>query len=157
VSRPRPNRRCASRSRGWKRGSGRISQPPTLGAGLEKQAAEHETRLAGIDQALRAEIAAVGERVGSRLDAHDIRGAGLEKQVSEHEIRLASSGNAANAVALRLAGIEQALKTHSSSIESLESAIAQTDDLVERVVEALDSLERSLAEQNDIKVSVRNN
>jgi eukaryotic-like serine/threonine-protein kinase len=180
----------------------RIDAHDSRGAGLERQAAEHEARLAAsnesanstaaklnqTEQALRAEVAALEARLGSRLDtsheavhstsskineteqalrsavaalearldsridAHDTRSEGLERMSAEHQTRLAATGDAAVVVSARLAAIDQALKTHSSSIESLESAIAQTDDLVERVVEALDSLERSFAEQNEIKV-----
>ena len=85
------------------------------------------------DEVLRTEIAALEARLGSRLDA---------------------SGDAAIATSARLAAIDQAIKAHTGSLQSLESAIAQTDDLVERVVEALDSLERSVAEQNEIKAAI---
>jgi len=40
-------------------------------------------------------------------------------------------------VAADLNGIEQSLKAHAAAIESARTATAQTDDLVERVVEAL--------------------
>lgn len=41
------------------------------------------------------------------------------------------------------------LKAQSSAIDSARTAMAQTDDLVERVVEALDSLQASLLEQSE--------
>ena len=107
--------------------------------------AAHATsaKLGETEQALRAEVAALEARLAARADVHEKRGTELEKQAAEHDSRLASAG--------------QTLRTHGSSIESLESAIAQTDDLVERVVEALDSLERSFAEQHEIKaVAARN-
>jgi hypothetical protein len=116
--------------------------------------AVHSTssRINETEQALRSAVAALEARLASRIDAHDTRSEGLEKLSVEHQTRLAAMDDAAVVVSARLSAIDQALKTHSSSIQSLESAIAQTDDLVERVVEALDSLERSFAEQNEIKV-----
>jgi predicted nucleic acid-binding Zn-ribbon protein len=43
--------------------------------------------------------------------------------------------------------LEAQLKEHAAAIESSRSAAAQTDDLVERVVEALESLQSSILEQ----------
>jgi hypothetical protein len=138
------------------------------------------------EQALRAEIAALEARLASRVDAGENRAVEQEarlasyidatekraaeqdakleshvdatgKRAAEQDARLAAAGDAAIALTSRLAGIDQTLKVHGCSIESLESAIAQTDDLVERVVEAFDSLERSVTEQNELRfVAARN-
>jgi len=96
-----------------------------------------------IEHSLRAEIAALEARLDSRLEVCESRNASVQKQAADQETRLA--------------GVDHALKAHSSSIESLESAVAQTDDLVERVVEAFDALERSLTEQNELKLAVGSN
>ena len=44
---------------------------------------------------------------------------------------------------------EETLKTQSAAIESVRAAIAQTDDLVERVVEALVSLQTTALKHSD--------
>jgi len=46
-----------------------------------------------------------------------------------------------------IAQLEAQLKEHAAAIESSRTAAAQTDDLVERVVEALESLQSSILEQ----------
>jgi predicted nucleic acid-binding Zn-ribbon protein len=43
---------------------------------------------------------------------------------------------------------EQTLKTQASAIESARTAMAQTDDLVERVVEALESLQSTVLDHS---------
>jgi predicted nucleic acid-binding Zn-ribbon protein len=48
-----------------------------------------------------------------------------------------------------LEGLERSLQDHSASVESTRTAMAQTDDLVERVVEALESLQTIVLEQSD--------
>ena len=48
-----------------------------------------------------------------------------------------------------LVDLEQSLKTQSTAIESARTAMSQTDDLVERVVEALESLQMSVMEQGE--------
>jgi len=50
-------------------------------------------------------------------------------------------------VAADLVDIEQSLKVQSAAIESSRTAMSQTDDLVERVVEVLESLQTSVLEQ----------
>jgi len=52
-------------------------------------------------------------------------------------------------VAEDLLAFEEKLKTQTSAIDSARTAIAQTDDLVERVVEALESLQSAVLEQTD--------
>jgi hypothetical protein len=50
-------------------------------------------------------------------------------------------------VAADLVDIEQSLKVQSAAIESSRTAMSQTDDLVERVVEVLESLQTTVLEQ----------
>jgi hypothetical protein len=122
-----------------------------LEARLAARADAGENRVTEQEVRLASHIEAMGKRAAdqdAKLDAHVEATA---KRAGEHEAQLALSNEAAAAVSARLAGIDQTLRTQGGSIESLESAIAQTDDLVERVVEALDSLERSVAEQNEVR------
>jgi eukaryotic-like serine/threonine-protein kinase len=50
-------------------------------------------------------------------------------------------------VAADLVDIEQSVKGHTAAIDSARTAMSQTDDLVERVVEALESLQTALLDQ----------
>jgi hypothetical protein len=52
-------------------------------------------------------------------------------------------------VAADLVDIEQNVKTHTAAIDSARTAMSQTDDLVERVVEALESLQTAVLDQTD--------
>jgi hypothetical protein len=52
-------------------------------------------------------------------------------------------------VAADLVDIEQSLKVESAAIESSPTAMSQTDDLVERVVEVLESLQTTVLEQTE--------
>jgi hypothetical protein len=54
-----------------------------------------------------------------------------------------------DAVAADLSGMEQTLATHGAAIDSARTAMAQTDDLVERVVEALELLQSSVLDQRE--------
>jgi uncharacterized protein (DUF3084 family) len=47
---------------------------------------------------------------------------------------------------------ERSLKSHAATIESVRTAMAQTDDLVERVVEALESLQSVVLDHSDERV-----
>lgn len=52
-------------------------------------------------------------------------------------------------VAADLVDIEQGVKAHTAAIDSARTAMSQTDDLVERVVEALESLQTALLDQSE--------
>jgi eukaryotic-like serine/threonine-protein kinase len=112
---------------------------------FQKQAADHEAKIASSGEAAAALL--------HRLEAGDIKAAEFQKHIAEHEAKIASSGEAAAILSRRLDAVDQTLKHHGSSLQSLESAITQTDDLVERVVEAFDSLEKSLG-QDETKTAV---
>ena len=53
-----------------------------------------------------------------------------------------------------LNGIEQSLTTHAAAIDSARTAMAQTDDLVERVVEALELLQTSVLDQHEERAAL---
>jgi methyl-accepting chemotaxis protein len=52
-------------------------------------------------------------------------------------------------IAADLVDIEQSLNEQSASIESTRTATSQTDDLVERVVEALESLQTAIQDADE--------
>jgi uncharacterized coiled-coil protein SlyX len=61
-----------------------------------------------------------------------------------------------NHVAADMHEFELNLKAQSSAIDSARTAMAQTDDLVERVVEALESLQSTVLEQSEDRVLALN-
>jgi len=61
-----------------------------------------------------------------------------------------------NHVAADMHEFEVNLKAQSSAIDSARTAMAQTDDLVERVVEALESLQSTVLEQSEDRVMALN-
>jgi chromosome segregation ATPase len=127
---------------------GRLAARAEAGEG---RSAQYEARLAAHIEATSGKAAEHDARLGSHIEATANRIDAADKRAAEYEGRMASVNDIAMATNARLAGIDQTLKAHGCSIESLESAIAQTDDLVERVVEAFDSLERSVTEQNELR------
>jgi hypothetical protein len=54
-----------------------------------------------------------------------------------------------HSVAADLVDIEQSIRVQAAGIESARTAMSQTDDLVERVVEALESLQTTVIDQGD--------
>jgi hypothetical protein len=89
---------------------------------------------------LEQQISTLEQRVsgdeGARIDALETGLDALRKQTTELH----------NLVAQDLLGFEQALKSQAAAIESSRTAMSQTDDLVERVVEALESLQSAVLE-----------
>jgi hypothetical protein len=59
-------------------------------------------------------------------------------------------------VAADLQDSEQKLKSQASAIESVRTAMSQTDDLVERVVEALELLQSSVIERSEERAAMAN-
>jgi len=114
---------------------------------------EHANRLAAIEGRVQASdtehanrLAALEGRVQTGDMEHANRLAALEGRVqagdAEHAGRLA-------AFTEEHARIDRALAAHASSIESLGTALTQSDDLIERLVDAFDSLERSIEERHE--------
>jgi hypothetical protein len=90
-----------------------------------------DQRLTHVEQAIKT----VGEYM-DRLDH------GIDSLRQENDALRAN-------VAEDLRMFDQKLKTQADSIESTRTAMAQTDDLVERVVEALESLQSVVLEHSD--------
>jgi chromosome segregation ATPase len=92
---------------------------------------------------------ASGERIANAellLQAASERVSRVE-QTSE-SVRQQAASFAENA-ALQLHAIEQTVRSQADALESARTALAQTDDLVERVVEALDSLQTIVLERSE--------
>jgi len=115
-------------------------------AGLSSQLAEVEKQPAqpAIDlDALTRQIAA---HVDGALDAVSQRMTRAEQ--STDEVRKHFSTLQEN-VAADLHDFEQTLKAQAGAVESARTAMAQTDDLVERVVEALELLQSSVLDNHE--------
>jgi hypothetical protein len=85
-------------------------------------------------------------RVDRGFEALNARMAQIEQTVEE--MRRHSSQFEHN-IAADLVDIEQSLKGQGASIESARTAMSQTDDLVERVVEALESLQTAMQDADE--------
>jgi chromosome segregation ATPase len=117
------------------------------------------SRIATIDHGLTA----LGERVG-RLEKNaatagsgSAQAGGTIAAVTERLARMEEGLEAVrqhatelhDAIAEDMRSFETAIKQQAASIDSARTAMAQTDDLVERVVEALESLQSTVLEQSD--------
>ena len=102
-----------------------------IGSRLDPDLESLAARFAQLEQSL----AAMADRLG-RLE--QIVGA-LGKQASESRDRVEAD----------IRRIENQLVEHTATLEFSRTAVAQTDDLVERVVEALESLQSTVLEQSE--------
>jgi hypothetical protein len=89
---------------------------------------------------------AILARIDRGFEALNVRMTQLENTVEA--MRRHASGLEYR-VAADLVDIEQSIKVQSAAIESSRTAMAQTDDLVERVVEVLESLQATVLEQSE--------
>jgi len=92
---------------------------------------------------LETRIGAVEAQMTTKLDERaaqvDENIAAVRKQISElHDL-----------VAEDLTNFEKHLQVQAAAMESARTAMAQTDDLVERVVEALESLQTTVLEHSE--------
>ncbi|MEO8373233.1 MAG: protein kinase [Candidatus Solibacter sp.] len=85
-------------------------------------------------------------RIDRGFDVLNARMATMERAVEEMRRK---SVQFEHNIAADLVDIEHGLKLQSAAIESARTAMSQTDDLVERVVEALESLQTSVLDQDE--------
>jgi len=83
----------------------------------------------------------------AQVRAHDFRLRGLEARSAAHEARLKDVPSTAQMLsamdgllAQAMSGLEGRLTAQTRSIETLQMAVSQTDELLERVLESLDTL-----------------
>lgn len=86
-------------------------------------------------------------REKAQARAHDRRLTRLEARCDEHEERLNQAPSTDQLIAAMddllakaLTGLEGRLTAQAQSIETLQATVSQTDDLLERVLESLDTL-----------------
>jgi len=120
---------------------------------LRDQLAEVNARIAEAEERMAqpiTEVRAMGDQIAARVE-HTIEPIGRRLADMEKTVQDLSSHSAAfeENLAADLNGIEQSLAQHATAIDSARTAMAQTDDLVERVVEALELLQSSVLDQRE--------
>jgi predicted nucleic acid-binding Zn-ribbon protein len=102
-----------------------------------------------------AEVHALADQLIARVEHTMVP---LGQRVADIEETLQDLRNRSAALQENLAadlnGIEQSLATHAAAIDSARTAMAQTDDLVERVVEALELLQSSVLDQHEERAAL---
>jgi len=84
----------------------------------------------------------------AEIRAHDTRLTRLEARTDAHEAKLKEMPSTAQFVeameellAKAMTGLESRLTAQAQSIEALQTTVSQTDELLERVLESLDTLQ----------------
>jgi hypothetical protein len=106
----------------------------------------------GLDPAvtedLKNSIARMESRLAAQDSAHGARFTQIEARLEEHSGKLAEVPSTAQIVAAMeqllsktMASLDDRLTTQAHSIEVLKTTVSQTDSLLERVLESLDSLQ----------------
>jgi hypothetical protein len=129
-----------------------------LGVASKQMLDQMDEKLAGVNQQIAAQadekLASASEQltsqVGDTVAAVNQRMAAVEQSMDE--IRKHFNTLQEN-VAGDLHDFEQNMKAQGVAIESARTAMAQTDDLVERVVEALELLQSSVLDQHETVVN----
>ena len=124
-----------------------------LAAMESRLAAEALERPASPGQDVEATEALITDRLASGLGAAGERIGRIEQgltAIREHLLEFERNVAADNNE------FEASLKSHEAVIQSARTAIGQTDDLVERVVEALESLQAAVLDQSEDRVTVPN-
>ena len=109
-------------------------------------------RGAGMDSAATQELKNSLAGLEARLTAQDLAGAqrftAIEARLDEHATKLAEVPSTAQIVAAMeqllsktMTSLDERLTTQAHSIEVLKTTVSQTDSLLERVLESLDSLQ----------------
>ena len=97
---------------------------------------------------LKKALADIETRLAGRESANDDRFAQIETRLNEHASKLAEVPTTAQIVTAMeqllsktMASLDERLTTQAHSIEVLKTTVSQTDSLLERVLESLDSLQ----------------
>jgi chromosome segregation ATPase len=106
-------------------------------------------RSAGTEsQDLKSAVAQLETRIAAQENANAARFDGIEAKLEDHAARLADAPSTTQIVAAMeqilartMSSLDDRLNTQARSIETLKATVAQTDALLERVLESLDSLQ----------------
>jgi len=107
---------------------------------------------AGMDPAaledLKKSLANLDSRLQAKEACDEARFQKVETRLEEHAVRLADVPSTTQIVAAMeqllsktMASLDERLTTQANSIEVLKTTVSQTDSLLERVLESLDSLQ----------------
>jgi len=122
-----------------------ITLPRHRGGGMDSATAvELKRSLAGLEARLQDRETADAERFA----AGEARFAQVESRLEEHATRLADVPSTSQIVAAMeqllsktMASLDDRLTNQANSIDVLKATVSQTDSLLERVLESLDSLQ----------------
>ena len=102
----------------------------------------------GAVQGLKHSLAELESRLAAQDVAHSDRFSQIETRLEEHSQKLADIPSTTQIVAAMeqllsktMASLDDRLSTQAHSIEVLKTTVSQTDSLLERVLESLDSLQ----------------
>ena len=124
-----------------------------LGAVDAQFAATRAQQVSAYEGLLEAAEARIAARVGRDSEAADERVGRLEQALdAAHKSTTALH----ESVSEDFLAFEQGLKSQAAAIESARTAMAQTDDLVERVVEALELLQSAVLEPHEDPTAAMN-
>jgi uncharacterized coiled-coil protein SlyX len=102
----------------------------------------------GAARELKRSLAGLENRLGAQESASAARFTQIETRLDEHAGKLADIPSTAQIVAAMeqllsrtMSSLDERLTTQAHSIEVLKTTVSQTDSLLERVLESLDSLQ----------------
>jgi len=112
---------------------------------MDQSIAGMSDRLGKVEQ----DVAQVGATLGRHDEALTVTGERMAKFEEGLQGVQKHASELHDAIAEDMQSFEGVLKQQAASLESARTAMAQTDDLVERVVEALESLQSTVLEQSE--------
>jgi chromosome segregation ATPase len=119
-----------------------------LAAGLVSSRGRRAAAPAGDNAELQDAIAGLESRITQQEASTAIRLTQLEARLEDHSAKLAEVpsteqivGAMEQLLSKTMASLDQRLTTQAHSIEVLKTTVSQTDSLLERVLESLDSLQ----------------
>jgi chromosome segregation ATPase len=109
---------------------------------------ERESVGSGAVQDLKRSIAGLEERLAAQESSYSNRLSQIETRLEEHATKLSDVPSTTQIVAAMeqllsktMMSLDERLTTQAHSIEVLKTTVSQTDSLLERVLESLDSLQ----------------
>ena len=133
----------------------------TTSARHAQQAAEWKEKMSS----QRAHIAGLDERLTAHQELHQQTAAELREQIrnleanqEQQSAELAKANQAIAALEDSVASLQRTTQAHAQAIEAIEAASAQTDEVVEHVVDAVGMMHRAMVERTEPRaVAVSNN
>ena len=136
--------------RGWQRSETNSNHSFTITENAHNKSAE-----------TLAAVASLESTVASLTMRYDSRMASLESHVAEHDAKLKELPTLAQVVSTMeemlsstMSGLDQKLSDQVKSIEVLKTTVSQSDELMERVLDSIYSLQSHVAENDKSEVPV---